>query len=151
MDVTQVGRFTAPHDRLYDPQTHLWVLPVDGSRVRIGLDALSVETSGTLARLALGPIGSESQRGEALGNLEAAKFVGPITAPVSGRLGAMNSAVLEDPGLMERDPYGEGWLAEIEASDLATERALLVEGPDRIAEWFRHEVEDYRLRGLVAE
>jgi glycine cleavage system H protein len=131
--------------------THLWVMPVTGSRVRIGLDALGVETSGTVARLALEAVGSGVRRGEPLGSLEAAKFVGPVAAPLSGQLVATNDAVVLDPGLIDRDPYGEGWLAEIEASDLAAERTLLVEGPDRIAEWFAREVEDYRLKGVIAE
>lgn len=137
-------------DRAHDPDTHLWVEVRDDARVRVGLDPLGVETSGTLAQLAMVEVGTIVVRGEPFGSLEAEKFVGPLVAPVSGTVVARNDAVLADPGLVERDPYDSGWLAEIEPSALDADLGGLVAGGD-VAAWFESKVEQYRREGVLAE
>ncbi len=148
--LTEVAGFPVDLARAYDPQTHLWVLDLGGGRLRVGLDALGVETSGTLAAVAFIAGGTELARGEPFGSLEAAKFVGPFVAPVAGRLTAVNEAVLGDPSLVERDPYGAGWLVEFDTTGPIAP-GTLVAGPDAVTAWFAATVEDYRLKGLVAE
>ncbi|MDR5675906.1 MAG: hypothetical protein QN188_11255 [Armatimonadota bacterium] len=147
----RVGRYELMVDRLYDPEHHLWVLPVSDTRVRVGFDPLGVEVNGTLAQLVLAPLGTVVRRGEAFGSLEAAKFVGPLVAPVSGRVVAQNPVALSNPARIEQDPYGEGWLVELETTELPAERAYLLEGAERIALWFRERVEAYRREGVLAE
>jgi glycine cleavage system H protein len=137
-------------DRAYDPESHLWVQRLDDARVRVGMDPLGVETSGTLAQLAFSPLGTDVTRGGPFGSLEAAKFVGPLVAPVSGTIAAHNEAALADPSVVERDPFGEGWLVELAVSALDSELALLVSG-DAVRPWFEGELADYRLRGVIAE
>ncbi len=134
-------------DRRYDPDTHMWVLDVADAWVRVGLDALTADTYGALAQLALAPEGTRVARGEPFGSLEAAKFVGPLIAPVSGVLETVNTPVLMDPELVLRDPYGDGWLAEFTEVGPAPE---LVDS-EQARTWFAHEVADYREKGLVAE
>lgn len=148
--LTQVAGFPVDLARAYDPDTHLWVLDLGSSRLRLGFDALGVETAGTLASLAFVDVGTALARGEPFGSLEAAKFVGPFLTPVQGRLAAVNHPALADPSLVERDPYGAGWLVEFEAADPAACDAL-VTGPDAVAAWFAAAVEDYRLKGVLAE
>jgi glycine cleavage system H protein len=109
-----------------------------------------VETSGTIAQLAFLPVGEQLKRGEAFGSLEAAKFVGPLTSPLSGTVSATNDAVVVDPALVERDPYGEGWLIELDLADPG-ELSDLVSGSQPIKVWFEAEVEDYRMKGVLAE
>lgn len=138
-------------DRAYDPATHVWVQVLGPGRARVGMDPLAVETSGTLAQLAFLPVGSGLVRGEPFGSLEAAKFVGPLSSPLSGTILAHNDAVLVDPGLVEREPFAAGWLIELEPADPGGELPLLVEGEERIVPWFSAEVEDYRLKGVLAE
>ena len=109
------------------------------------MDALGVETSGTIAQLAFLPVGEPLKRGEAFGSLEAAKFVGPLTSPLSGTVAATNDAVVADPALVERDPYGAGWLVEIDLAD-----------PAELGNWSPGADADPRLvrgrgRGLPAE
>jgi glycine cleavage system H protein len=152
--LTEVAGFPVDLTRAYHPDTHLWVLPVDGGRVRVGLDALGVETSGSIAALAFVEPGSDLVPGEPFGSLEAAKFVGPFLTPVAGRLAAVNEAVLADPSLVDRDPYGAGWLIELEAGPGTPPWAAgagLVTGSDAVAAWFATAVEDYRLKGVLAE
>ncbi len=149
-EIVEVAGFGVALDRAYDPAGHFWVSMLTPERARIGMDALGVETSGTIAQLAFLPVGENLKRGDAFGSLEAAKFVGPLTSPLSGTVTATNDAVVANPALVERDPYGAGWLVELTLADRAELREL-VSGADVIPVWFAAEVEDYRLKGVLAE
>ncbi|MDQ3944626.1 MAG: glycine cleavage system protein H [Actinomycetota bacterium] len=151
MSHVEVCGYRLALDRSYDPASHLWVQILEPGRVRVGVDPLGVETSGTIAQLAFASPGEVLRRGEPFGSLEAAKFVGPLLSPLSGTVTATNQAALADPRLVERDPFGEGWLVELEPSDPGGELPLLVEGEERLCPWFAAEVQDYRLKGLIAE
>ena len=108
-----VAGFVLVLDRYYQPDTHMWVSRNQPGRVRIGMDALGIETSGTLSELSFAEVGTELIAGRPFGQLEAVKFVGPLISPVSGRVAAANHGG-HGPGLAERDPYGAGWLIEAE-------------------------------------
>jgi glycine cleavage system H protein len=159
-EIIEVAGFGVALDRAYDGTGHFWVSVIaaspgdapgpPGGRARIGMDALGVETSGTIAQLAFLPVGDHLKRGEAFGSLEAAKFVGPLTSPLSGTVSAANDAVVADPSLVERDPYGAGWLIELDLADPG-ELGGLVSGAQPIKVWFEAEVEDYRMKGVLAE
>ena len=142
-----VAGFELALDRSYHPGTHMWVLALAPGRVRVGMDPLGIETSGTLAQLSFVPVGTELTAGLPFGQLEAAKFVGPLVSPVPGPVLAVNEAVGRDPGLAERDPYGAGWMIEAGA-DLPPG---LLSGPAVISEWFAAKVADYRANGVIAE
>jgi glycine cleavage system H protein len=148
--IAEVAGFGVALDRAYDPAGHFWVSLVGPDRARIGMDALGVETSGTIAQLAFLPAGEHLKRGEAFGSLEAAKFVGPLNSPLSGTVTATNDAVVADPSVVERDPYGAGWLLEM-AIDDSGELGELISGAQPIRVWFEAEVEDYRMKGVLAE
>jgi glycine cleavage system H protein len=147
----EVQGYVLALDRGYDPETHMWAHVVAPDRVRLGMDPLGVETAGALAQLAFVALGTEVRRGEPVGSIEAEKFVGPLTAPLSGTVIAHNAAAVADPGLVHRDPLGDGWLLELAPSDLGAERALLVEGAEPVAAWFEHKLAEYRLKGVLAE
>lgn len=149
--LTMLEGFPVDLSRGYASETHLWVMALPAGRFRIGIDALGVETSGTLAALELVVPGTPLAAGEPFGSLEAAKFVGPLLAPLSGTVTVVNDAAMVDPALVEKDPYGEGWLVEIEPVDGAGDFARLVTGADAVAAWFAAAVTDYRLKGVLAE
>jgi glycine cleavage system H protein len=149
--LVQVAGFPLALGLLYQPETHMWVLPAGAARARIGMDALGIETSGTLAELSLPPVRAEIAAGRPFGQLEAAKFVGPLVSPVSGVVLAVNEAVAADPGLAEREPYGAGWLIEAELTSLAEELPGLLCDPEEITRWFAAAVEDYRRKGVIAQ
>jgi glycine cleavage system H protein len=148
--LVEVGGFPLALDLLYQAETHMWVLATE-AWARIGMDPLGIETSGTLAELSLPPVGAELVAGRPFGQLEAAKFVGPLVSPVSGTVLAVNEAVAADPGLAERDPYGAGWLVEAELSNPAQELPGLLRDADEITRWFAAAVEDYRREGVIAQ
>lgn len=147
--MTTIDGFEIRTDLSYWLDDHLWVDP-RGESLRVGMDPLGVETSGTLAQVAFSDVGASVTRGEAVGSIEAEKFVGPIVAAVSGTVAATNPAVLTDPGLIERDPYGEGWLYEIVPTEPG-EVAELLSGESEVIAAFEKKIRHYRLEGVLAE
>ncbi|MFZ2058925.1 MAG: hypothetical protein WAV54_16085 [Acidimicrobiales bacterium] len=146
-----VAGFLLALDRRYDAETHMWVLLTGPGRARIGMDPLGIETSGTLAQLSLVPAGTKLIAGRPFGQLEAAKFVGPLVSPVSGAVLAVNDEVAVDAGLAERDPYGAGWLIDASLSAAAGELPGLLADPAEISAWFAAKIADYRFRGVIAQ
>jgi glycine cleavage system H protein len=149
-DLVDVAGFSLALDRYYQRDTHMWVLVCEEGRVRIGMDAVGVETSGTLAQLSFEPVGTELVAGRPFGQLEAAKFVGPLISPVSGTLLEGNAQALLDAGTLERDPYGQGWLIEVAALDNGVLLDLLAD-PDETRTWFAGKIADYRAAGVIAQ
>ena len=145
-----VRGFPLALDRGYHPDSHMWVKLTAPRTARIGMDPLLLETTGTLAELSLPAAGAELAAGRPFGQLEAVKFVGPLTSPVSGTVRACNAAAAADPGLVERDPFGDGWLIEAELSDVG-ELGALLSGAEEITAWYAASIEEYRLSGAIAE
>jgi len=73
-------------------------------------------------------VGRTIERGKSMGTLESGKWVGPIPAPVSGEIIAINESVTANPTLVNNDPYGEGWIVKLQPSNLEGEKADLVTG-----------------------
>jgi len=82
--------------------------------------------------------------------MEAGKYVGPLKAPIAGQVIEINSKVMSQPGLLNSDPYGQGWLILIEpdAERLAQDLADLVHG-NAVQAWLEKSVADWRKRGLL--
>lgn len=137
-------------DRAYDPAEGMWIADRGAGVYRIGINHLVADSYGALAQLALDAVGTAVDRGAAFGSLEAAKFVGPLLAPLSGTVRAVNDAVLADPGLVLALPYDAGWLVEVEVNGPDAGLELLISG-DLAATWFAQSVAEHREKGLVAE
>ena len=146
-----IDGFALAVDRRYQAETHMWVLELGAGRVRIGMDVLGIETSGTLAQLSFEPAGTELIADRPFGQLEAAKFVGPLLSPVTGTVVTLNHAVIKNAGLIERDPYGEGWLIEAALAEGSAGLEALIFDPADLRAWFAAKIAGYRLRGVIAE
>jgi glycine cleavage system H protein len=149
--VHNVRGFKVRIDRAYHLGSHMWIKVGHQGSVRIGMDPLGLETSGTLSQLDFAPIGTVVARGEPLGTLEAEKFVGPIRSPLSGTIVAVNDEVIAAPGMCERDPYGAGWFVELLPTDFDAEQDQLIEGTVSLIAAFAAKVDDYRRQGVLAE
>ncbi len=134
----------------YDQKEHLWI-KVDGNRARVGIDPLEQETKGAFVVIQLDSIGSVVQKGESFGSLEAEKHVGTLRSPVSGKIAATNSAVLENPRLANADPYNTGWFVEIELSNFDEDKKSLLTGEDALKQWYETEIKKYEEWGWLAE
>lgn len=135
-----VGGHAFPGDRWYDPREHVWARPDGGDIVTVGVDALGQEALGEVVYVQLADAGAAVARGDALGSLEAEKMVRPLLAPVSGTVAEVNAALVAEPRLLNRDPYGAGWLLRLRATRWEAEAGELLHGDDAVGSWARAEI-----------
>lgn len=100
---------------IYYTKTGEWAEP-RGEYVRIGIDDYSQSALGDIVFIDLPDPGVIIEAGKPFGSLEATKAVSDINAPVSGRVLRVNQSVADQPSIVNSDPFGEGWLIEIELS-----------------------------------
>ncbi|MGH8995061.1 MAG: glycine cleavage system protein GcvH [Acidimicrobiales bacterium] len=112
-----------PEDLRYSSD-HEWARP-EGERVRVGITDYAQDALGDVVFVELPGVGQELSVGALLGEVESTKSVSEIYAPVTGRVVEVNAALSESPERINEDPYGEGWICEIEVSDPGTLEALL--------------------------
>lgn len=136
-------------DRRYDPDANLWVAEYAPGRVRIGYDPLGAEITGDVVSISFVEVGSTIRRGEPLATVEAAKFVGPLNAPVGGVVVAVNTWLLGSPGAINVDPFG-AWLVELGRA-APVELDLLLAGEVAVTSWFTSAVRRFREQGALAE
>ena len=108
-----------PTDFQYSEE-HEWVntsAVVEGETVRVGITHIAAEALGDIVFVELPEVGSEIEAGEAFGEVESTKSVSDIYAPVSGEIVAVNEALEDNAGLINEDPYGEGWLYEVKVTE----------------------------------
>lgn len=106
---------TVPDDRQYTAD-HEWVV-TDGSILTVGVTQYAADALGDVVYVDHPAVGSTIAAGAIVGEVESTKSVGEIFAPVSGTVTETNQAVVDDPELINRDPYGEGWLFKVESTD----------------------------------
>ncbi|WP_062439149.1 glycine cleavage system protein GcvH [Herbidospora daliensis] len=101
-------------DELSYTKEHEWVAGIDdGLTVTVGITAYASEQLGDVVYVQPPEVGSSIEVGDAVGEVESTKSVSDIYAPVGGEVTAVNSAVVDDPSLVNSDPYGEGWLFQV--------------------------------------
>ncbi|MBB4912438.1 glycine cleavage system protein GcvH [Actinophytocola algeriensis] len=107
-----------PEDLKYTEE-HEWLAKTEGSTVRVGITDYAQDQLGDVVFVELPKVGEKVDAGSPLGEVESTKSVSEIFAPVSGEVTAVNNALDESPELINSDPYGEGWIVEITATDIA--------------------------------
>jgi len=109
-------RYTAEHE---------WVEVTADGRVRFGITDHAQDALGDIVFVTLPAVGASVAAGEPCGEVESTKSVSDIYAPVSGTVVARNDAVETSPETLNSDPYGDGWLAEVEVADVSVVESLL--------------------------
>jgi glycine cleavage system H protein len=116
-----------PEDLKYTAE-HEWVRAGDSGVLRIGITDYAQEQLGDIVYVHLPEVGEAVEAGTAVGELESTKSVSDLFAPVSGTVAARNEALDANPELCNTDPYGEGWILEIEATDASAADGLMSAG-----------------------
>ncbi|GEA13891.1 MAG: glycine cleavage system protein [Moorella sp. (in: firmicutes)] len=101
---------------LYYSKDHEWV-EVEGNRARIGITDYAQESLGDIVFVELPQVGDELAAGDSFGVVESVKSASDVYAPVGGKVVAVNEALLDSPQDINADPYGKGWMIELEMSD----------------------------------
>jgi glycine cleavage system H protein len=104
-----------PDDRRYTAE-HEWVQRT-GDRVRVGITHYAQDSLGDIVFVSLPSLGAALGAGESLGEVESTKSVSDVYAPVAGTVVARNEALENTPELVNRDPYGDGWLVELQVDE----------------------------------
>lgn len=108
MNVPQHLKYTKDHE---------WVL-LNGSVARVGITDYAQDALGDIVYIQLPDQGSSVELNQGLGEIESTKSVNDVYAPVSGTVVAVNDALSATPELLNSDPYGDGWICDIEVSTL---------------------------------
>ena len=103
---------------------HEWV-SVDGTTARIGITDYAQDALGDVVYVQVPSVGGAVGSGDSFGEVESTKSVSDVYAPVSGTVVAVNDTLDGSPETLNADPYGNGWLCEIEMSDPSEVDALL--------------------------
>jgi glycine cleavage system H protein len=112
-----------PSNLKYTSQ-HEWIL-VEGSAGKIGITEFAQGELGDVVFVELAPIGKKVRAGESLGTIEAVKTVAELYSPVSGEISALNEKVNASPEIVNRDPYGDGWIVQLQLADVKELESLL--------------------------
>jgi glycine cleavage system H protein len=118
-----------PQDLLYTAD-HEWVRPLEApsgapARVRVGITDYAQQALGDIVFVSGLAVGAEVSAGTSLAEVESTTSVSDVYAPVAGTIVARNEALDAAPELVNADPYGEGWLAELELAGEALPETLL--------------------------
>ncbi|MET8145441.1 glycine cleavage system protein GcvH [Sphaerisporangium sp. NPDC005288] len=93
---------------------HEWVAGLDdGLTVTVGITAFAAEALGDVVFVQLPEVGGTVEAGDAVGEVESTKSVSDIYAPLTGEVVEVNQVVVDDPSLVNSDPYGDGWLFRV--------------------------------------
>ncbi len=111
-------------DGLRYTRQHEWVL-IDGESARIGITDLAQDALGNIVHVQLPKVGQSVQSGASAVEVESSKSVSDIYSPVSGSVVLVNESLATEPGLVNSDPYGSGWLYEVQMSYEETLEGLL--------------------------
>jgi glycine cleavage system H protein len=112
-----------PSNLRYTSQ-HEWIL-VEGTSGKIGITDFAQSELGDVVYVELAPVGKKVRVGESLGTIEAVKTVTELYSPVSGEVIALNEKMKSTPEIVNKDPYGEGWMVQLRIIDAAELGSLL--------------------------
>jgi glycine cleavage system H protein len=119
-----------PEDLRYSSD-HEW-LRVDGGTARVGVTDYAQDALGDVVYVHLPTVGTKVAQGATFGEIESTKSVSDVYAPVTGVIVAVNDALVDSPDLINTDPYGDGWICEIELGDATELDTLLDAGGYRV-------------------
>ncbi|MEW6007391.1 MAG: glycine cleavage system protein H [bacterium] len=138
-----------PGDLYYDRENHIWAKLEDG-KIRCGVDQFGQKAAGSVAYLKIKPKGGNAIKLKPFGTLEAGKYIGPLKSPVGGTILEVNQNVLDNPSLVNTDPYG-AWMVLIEPSNLEEDLKDLVHGEENVQKWLEADYKKYEEEGLFAK
>ena len=104
---------------------HEWVSEVSSTKFRVGITDYAQSALGDIVYIQLPKTGTEVKANAVCGEVESTKSVSEIYAPISGKVVAVNNNLESTPETINSDPYGEGWIVEIEISSTNLEQTLL--------------------------
>jgi glycine cleavage system H protein len=128
-------------DELYYEENHFWVKQ-EGDVVVMGMDDFAQKMAGEIVYVQLPEEGKAVSAGKKFAKIESGKWLGKVYAPVSGELVAVNEELETNPGLINSDCYGKGWMYKIKPSEMG-ELQKLIRGREAVEKWILADMEKY--------
>lgn len=116
-------------EHLHYTKAHAW-LDRSVDPVVVGITDYAQSQLGDLVFVDLPSVGDSVTRGEPAVELESSKTVDQLVSPVTGTIAAVNNALDDDPALVNRDPYGQGWIIKVSAKDADDSNPTLISAAD---------------------
>ncbi|GAO01504.1 glycine cleavage system protein H [Anaeromyxobacter sp. PSR-1] len=118
--------FRVATDRVYSPEG-MWFLPEKENRVRVGFSDFMQQHNGDVAFLTVKAPGTRLEVGDELVELETVKVTQAVPTPIAGTIVDVNGSLELTPEVVNKDPYGDGWLAVIEPANWERDHAKLLD------------------------
>jgi glycine cleavage system H protein len=127
-----VANCNIPDDLWYLVEKHVWARQEDGLVV-VGLTDVAQNLAKNIISVTPKAVGRRIAQGRSVATVESSKWVGPVPSPVEGELAEVNEALATDPGMLNREPYGAGWIAKVRTETWDPAAAGLVTGDEGVA------------------
>jgi glycine cleavage system H protein len=112
----ELNELNLPNDVRYSDD-HEWARQ-EGERIRIGISDFAQDRLGDITFVETPQVGDHFEQGEEFGTVESTKAASEMLIPLSGDVVAVNKALEDSPGLINQDPYGEGWIILIRPTNV---------------------------------
>jgi len=113
-----------PKEYKYTPE-HEWICPEPGGKGRMGITDYAQSQLGDIVYLDLPAPGTQVEQSRKIGEIESVKAVSDLFTPVSGKVLEINQTAIDEPQVVNQDPYGAGWLVRLELSKPSELDALM--------------------------
>jgi glycine cleavage system H lipoate-binding protein len=132
-------------ENLFFHRGHSWMKPAGADLASVGMDDYAQKLLGGFSSVALPEVGTQLVQGEKAWSVNVDGKTIPMLSPVDGKVVAVNKAAVADPGLINRDPFGAGWLVKVEPAKLSVNLKNLLSG--KLArQWVEDAVEGLRMQ-----
>lgn len=135
-----VEGYSMPED-LYYNKDFMWAKVKEGNKVVVGLIDYAQKLAGDISFVDLPFEGDEVSFNAEVGSVETGKWVGKLYAPVSGKITAVNEKLNDDPTLINKSPYKDGWIFEVEMADPSDLDKLMK--IDAAVSWLKEEIKKH--------
>ena len=136
----EIEGYNMPDD-LYYEENHFWVKE-EGDLLIMGMDDFAQVMAGEIVYVQLPDDGKKLKLGKKFAKIESGKWLGKVYAPVNGELATVNEELETNPGLINDDCYGNGWMYKIRPDDKG-ELENLIRGKEAVEKWILADIEKY--------
>jgi glycine cleavage system H protein len=119
----EISELKLPDDVRYS-EDHEWARR-EGGKIKIGISDYAQDRLGDITFVELPDVGKKFKQGEVFGAVESTKAASEMLIPVGGEILAVNSTLIDSPGLVNEDPYGGGWIIEVRPGNPAEFDSLM--------------------------
>ena len=119
-----------PDDLLYDVENHIWFKEAGDGKVRLGMTTVATAMAGQIVAFTPKKVGRSVRPGKSCATVESGKWVGPAKSLAGGEVVEVNEALVDQPGVANDDPYGNGWMVILAPEDWDSVKTGLTPGSD---------------------